>query len=531
MKPVILLLTCLSIILSGCATSPAIKNISAKKKTSITANKAAAISIALPDGEIITGIKLMFSDGKGAFYVGEVKNKNVPHGKGAVFFPVATDQLDLTHSVKYRSIRTGQFREGISVGLHKIFNPINALVTFSIFENNKIIKSYGELDVLLASGDYETAFKKRGKKVFVGLELQKLENQKGIGVKRTVYNSPGEIAGFKAEDIVLALNNVSTEGDSLEVFLRKLVSLPFGQKVSFKVLRQGRTFDISFVPGIIPENYSGVESTKSLLWKSIKQKNSSSAYQKYLDTVMDKTFHAQARAALKIISAKEKTAFKKHKSQGIAGLIAFCKQYPDSLFLGKELPALYTRIESNGSFIKQYSKLVNDCSTAKKYQPAYYQLLNIGPVGMTVKDALILSSKGTGAELIATKIKYSNQQYKDFKFDELAHLASFGLHDKIVAAMLESTYKKEQKTAEEYKKRAEKLAAENKRMKAEASRQKKLAAIAPKKVEKNSMPLECLKLVAALKACDKASGFLSMGCEAVARSSFDCPLPMHKLMH
>mgnify|MGYP000568644682 CR=1 FL=1 len=35
---------------------------------------------------------------------------------------------------------------------------------------------------------------------------------------------------------------------------------------------------------------------------------------------------------------------------------------------------------------------------------------------------------------------------------------------------------------------------------------------------------DCVKLSAALKACDNAPGFLSMACKATARSQFNCSM-------
>ena len=534
MKFVVMIFAFLSISLHGCSSQPprhSQKTNNAFSQGQQMANQALSgkVSATLPDGEVITGKRLNITNSKGvfegAYYIGEAKG-NRRDGKGAVFIPLNPGPSSLISKPKLSVIRIGQFKNGKATGLHKGFNMVNGIVLYHIFENGKEVKTYGELDVLLASGDFDAAYKKRGKKVYLGVHLKKDKNTNGIIIPKVSYNSPGEIAGLKTDDVILSINGISTKSDKLNHFMKKLIDLPFGKKARFKIFRQEREFDINFVPGIIPANYPGAESTRSLLWKSIKKKKSSRAYQKYLDTVTDKTYLAQAKAALKLIRSKEKTALRKHKAKGIAGLIAFCTQHPNSVLLEKELPGLYKKIERKKSFIKNYSRITSKCPAAKKYQPAYYELLNVGPEGMKVKDALLLTSTGTGPGLIATKIKYSNKEYKDFKFDELAQLKRFGLDDQIVSAMLESTYKKEQKTAEEYKKRAEQLAAENQRIKTQASRQQTVAASTSRKSEEKSMPLECIKLVAALKACDQTSGFLSMGCKAIARSSTDCPLSL-----
>jgi PDZ domain len=534
MKFTLLLCIFSSVILSSCANNSSkyrsLTNNAFGQGQQISSQNFPVVSETLPDGKVITGKRKQIRtvDNKGApgvaYYIGKLNNLNQRHGEGAVFYPIKSG-MHTKPTDPLRIIRTGQFKNDLAVGLHKEFSMINGIVMLHIFENNKVIKSYGELDALLASGDFETAYKKRGKKVFLGIHLEK-KSRIGMNVSKVIYNSPGEMGGFKKNDVILSINGTSSINDELDNFLKKLLRLPYGKKASFRVSRNEKIINLSFVPAIVPKNFAGTESSKSVLWKSIKKKNNTRGYQKYLNTVTDKTYHTKARAALKSIKAKELSVLKTQKKRGIVGLIAFCNQYPDSILLGKELPALYKKIEGKKNFIQNYSKITNGCETADKYQPSYYELLNVGPEGMKVKDALLRTSKGTGVELIATKIKYSNEEYKDFKFDELENLKNFGLHDSIVSAMLESTYKKEQKTAEEYRKRAEQLAAENRRIQLAASRQQASASASSRKTNEKSMPVECIKLVAALKVCDQTSGFLSMGCKAIARSSTECPLPL-----
>lgn len=513
MKSYISLLIFLIPFLVAC-NSTAVKPDRSLTTSSVTAKTTETKTVTLPDGQTITGSILNYPDG--SYYVGDLMNK-LPHGKGAFFSKINT-------------ITTGQFIDGKPDGLQKFFNMLNGIVSYSIIKDGKVLKTYGELDVLLASGDYEAAYKKRGNKIFLGMGVKKEEGISGIIAHYIIHNSPSDIAGFISGDTVLDINSVSTEEDTVQIFLLRLINLTFGKKVSFRIIRDGKLINIRFVPGIVPKNYPGAESTASLLWQSIKHKNTTMLYQKYLNTVTDITYHAQAKTSFNTIMKKEKAALASQKSRSFMGVAVFCKQYPNSIFLSTELPMLFKKIESNGSFIKQYSLIIKQCATAKKYQPAYYSLLEVGPKGMKVKDALKFISNGTGAELIATKIKFSRQEYRDFNFDELAHLSKFGLHDSIVSAMLESTYKKEQKTAEEYKKRADQLILENKRLKNESNRQKQVTVSTSQQVGEKNMPVECLKLVAALKVCDQSSGFLSMGCKVVAKSSFECPLPLDLLL-
>jgi len=529
MKFFVLFFVFLSTTITGCAShSPRYNNASSQSKQMTSP---AIITRTLPDGKVVTGKPIKISGAlnnvwTGSYYIGGRNKANKVDGEGVTFNATKTNLLNPSFDQPLSTIVVGQYKNGTPTGIHKAFNVVNGIVQYYVYENGKATKSYGELDVLLASGDFETAYKIRGNKVFVGAHLQKKKAVRGISVIKVVYNSPSDIGGLKIGDNILSINGISTSRDNVDQVLKKLIKLPFGKKAQFKISRQGELINIGFVPGIIPENFAGTKSTKLLLWKKTKKNDSTYAYQKYLNTITDKTYHPQARAALKKVLARETSALKKQKPHGLAGIITFCKQYPNSVLLGKEIPTLYKKIEGRKNFITQYSKITNECLTAEKYQPSYYQLLNIGPTGMQVKDALLLTSSGTGAELIATKIKYSNEEYKDFKFDELAQLKKFGLDDSIVSAMLESTYKKAQKTAAEYKQRAEQLAAENLRMKNMAGRQQQASLRTTSKTNEKSMPLECLKLVAALKVCDQSSGFLSMGCKAIARSSTDCPLSL-----
>ena len=45
-----------------------------------------------------------------------------------------------------------------------------------------------------------------------------------------------------------------------------------------------------------------------------------------------------------------------------------------------------------------------------------------------------------------------------------------------------------------------------------------------------SIPEECVKLVAAIKACEKIGGFSAMGCKYTAKSKYTCPIALDKLM-
>lgn len=45
-----------------------------------------------------------------------------------------------------------------------------------------------------------------------------------------------------------------------------------------------------------------------------------------------------------------------------------------------------------------------------------------------------------------------------------------------------------------------------------------------------AIPEECLKLVAGIKACERAGGFTEMGCKIGVKAKYTCPIPLDKLM-
>lgn len=45
-----------------------------------------------------------------------------------------------------------------------------------------------------------------------------------------------------------------------------------------------------------------------------------------------------------------------------------------------------------------------------------------------------------------------------------------------------------------------------------------------------SVPEECTKLVAAIKSCEKAGGFMESTCKQAAKSKYTCPIALDKLM-
>lgn len=464
-------------------------------------------SYTLPDGSTVNGYKRRSKTG---YYVGSLRNKQ-PHGRG-VF---VNDK---------NTVSVGNYINGKADGLHKYFNLINGLVTYNLIKDGKSLQVYGELDALLASGDFEAAAKTRGKRVFLGIQLK--DGSPYIKAIKIIKNSPADLAGVKADDQLLAINQIPLLNRTVSFALQSLIRLPYDKPLQLKVNRDGTTRIIKMIPGIIPASHPGATASARLLWNKVKAENSSSGYQHYIDTISDEQFKKQAQKKLAILLTREKHAFQQIKNKGDQGLTSFCNNYPYSSLLAEALSSHFKIIENSKNFYSRYDNLVRQCPRAVKFQPASYQLLSVGPAQMTIADILRLTQKGMSSTLISTKIKTSDQSYKDFDLDEISQLNAFGVHDEIIAAMIETTYNK--KKADEIQSRLKKLEEENRQLKATQNRQ--VQANNQENIqqqEKNNMPLECVKLAAALKACDEASGFLSMGCKAVAKSQFDCPIPLN----
>lgn len=141
-----------------------------------------------------------------------------------------------------------------------------------------------------------------------------------------------------------------------------------------------------------------------------------------------------------------------------------------------------------------------------------------GPVELRVIDIAQMVKEGNNGALIIAQINSVGGPYKKFTVGEIAALKKMKLPDEIVAAMIAVTtaYNKEQKLISEQK-RTQTVQAP-----VQVVQQTQQSVQPQQTPQANTLP-ECLKLAAALKACDQAGGFLSMGCKAVARSQFNCP--------
>jgi len=500
----IIFITLISIGLFSCGGNQNVKPVSQTPPP-----KQQKIKYTLPDGEIVSGHKKRFT---GGYYIGSMKNNEL-HGRGAFIG-------------SNNSTSVGDYTDGKAEGLHKIFNTVNGLVSYNLIKDGKSIQQYGELDAMLATGDFEAAAKTRGKRIFLGIQLK--DETPYINALKIIKNSPADLAGLKNDDKIMSLNGESFHSKTVSNLLLALIKLPYDKPLTIKLNRNGVIRTITMTPGIIPKSHPRANPSAQLLWKNVKAENSSAGYQHYINTITDKRYKKMASTLLSKILKKEKDAYAQLARSGEQGLYRFCQQYPNSSLLSNALSSHFVKIEKGSGFINQYSTLIKRCPVAIKYQPASYELLKVGPNRMKISDILHLIERNMSSTLIATKIKTGEHVYKDFSLEEISNLNNFGIKDNIISAMIESTFNK--KKADQVQARLNKLEEENNKLKAQAlknSQRRAQPQLTQKQQKEKNMPLECIKLAAALKACDQTSGFLSMGCKAMAKSSFDCPIPLN----
>lgn len=144
-----------------------------------------------------------------------------------------------------------------------------------------------------------------------------------------------------------------------------------------------------------------------------------------------------------------------------------------------------------------------------------------GPAELRVTDIVQLVKNKKKDALIIARINSTQAPYKQFTVDEMTQLTEMGISDEIVAAMIAVTteYNKEQKRLAEQQQVQARQAAPAQ----QTATQPVNASVQEQPPEANS-PTECLKLIAALKACDQSGGgFIGTACKSLARTQFNCP--------
>ena len=235
----------------------------------------------------------------------------------------------------------------------------------------------------------------------------------------------------------------------------------------------------------------------------------------------------EAGADLSLRTEEGKTAFDlaqaKHQDAAYRALVAarqVANTAPPSPQLAAQLKALETRNDMPGlkAFLNAHPEALPSIKDAS------LRLRLTGPAELRIVDIAQMARSRKKDALIIARINSSGGPYKKFSDAGIDELQKMSISDEVVAAMISITtqFEKEQKRVAEQKHAGEAAAQQVAQAPAQQQQQPQPA--------QNNTPIECVKLVAAIKACDQTGGLLAMGCKAAAKSQFDCPIPVERLM-
>ena len=147
----------------------------------------------------------------------------------------------------------------------------------------------------------------------------------------------------------------------------------------------------------------------------------------------------------------------------------------------------------------------------------HLRLLCTGPAELRIMDIAQMVKNKRKDALIIAQIHSTSAPYKKFLAEEMDELNKMAIPDEVIAAMIAVTtaYNKEQQRIQA-----------NQSAAALPVQQATQAPVQQQKVAESNTAEDCLKLAAANKACDQAGGFAAMGCKAMAKMKYDCPIQM-----
>jgi C-terminal processing protease CtpA/Prc len=104
-----------------------------------------------------------------------------------------------------------------------------------------------------AQADYQKMAEKWAAKGWLGIETDK-NAQGGYTVTSVVAGSPAEKAGFRAGDVLVALNGVALTEANKEAVKKAKSSLGVGKQVTYTVARAGSERTLSATLGTVPRD-------------------------------------------------------------------------------------------------------------------------------------------------------------------------------------------------------------------------------------------------------------------------------------
>jgi C-terminal processing protease CtpA/Prc len=88
---------------------------------------------------------------------------------------------------------------------------------------------------------------------WLGLETKKDEATGGWAVSAVAPGSPAEQAGFRAGDVLVALNGVAMRADNKDALTKAKSKLGVGKQVTYTVARDGRNQNLTATLAPVPE--------------------------------------------------------------------------------------------------------------------------------------------------------------------------------------------------------------------------------------------------------------------------------------
>ena len=88
---------------------------------------------------------------------------------------------------------------------------------------------------------------------YLGFETKKDEASGTWTVAKVAPGSPAEQAGFRAGDVLVAMNGVAVRSDNKEALKKAKANLAVGKQVTYTVARNGRNQDLTATLSPVPE--------------------------------------------------------------------------------------------------------------------------------------------------------------------------------------------------------------------------------------------------------------------------------------
>lgn len=465
---------------------------------------ALAVTVIGPDGEIVS------RDPALPAWTSDMRTQN---GEVEIHFPDG-------------SVATGKFQSGFWHGAVTTAVATTGLKVVGLYEEGVLLSSYSELEADLVLGRFNEAFEKRGESPFLGVqfvERRDAADKTGVYVDRVIYNSPAHIAGLQEGDLVVTYDG-QIFGSTLAL-VTALQAAAFGDSKRFLLLRDGQQIHIDVRPHIVPRDHPLVKQGKAIasaeqLWQAIQQRPVQSWLEAYINEVADARYLDQARQLQTELLAAEPRAFDQAISTAtLDGYIEYAKRY-DASRKRNEIDAAVVQLQAASSdrflVYDRYRKACALCGDA--FGPDY-EVLNIGPADLDIIYLLQLQRQGVKPAKLARMIGENPAvfSYREITADEQELLLALGMKKPVIEIV-------NMKAQQEAKMRGL-IASGNYVAPAQQEMSAGVKPSSPLEGTKTGAALQCVKLVAALKACEQMGSLAGMACKAVVQKKVQCALP------